>query len=67
MSKDKILLLVLMVLMIVVVQPKKTVYHLKFAEGAQEIVCTVNVEITHHAEVVTTKDVEMEIVLKFAG
>ena len=66
MSKDKILLLVLMVLMIVVVQPKKTVYHLKFAEEARQHAITFLVEITELVEV-RAKDVEVENVLKFAG
>ena len=52
--------------MIVVVQPKKTVYHLKFAEEARQHAITFLVEITELVEV-RAKDVEVENVLKFAG
>ena len=51
--------------MIKVVEPLQIVYLLKFVEG--ERASTTLVKITYVVKEVKAKDVEVEIVLKFAG
>ena len=55
-------------IVVLVVEEKKTVYRLKSVEGAaREFVSTVNVEMDMYHVEVTAKDVEVEDALKFAG